>query len=121
MTTAQSRESSDERLVKAAFARLDVSALALALGALAGGSLWLATAYLLFKGAPPGGHVGPHLGLLANFLPYYSVSWTGSIVGAVEAFAIGFAIGALLAMAWNLVHHIWLMLIVRRTYAAQQL
>ena len=30
-------------------------------------------------------------------------------------------IGALLATAWNMVHHVWLMLIVRRTYAGQQL
>lgn len=121
MIRAHPRGGSDDRLVKAAFARLDVIALGVALGALAGTLLWLATAYLLVKGAAPGAHIGPHLGLLANFLPYYSVSWTGSVVGAAEAFAIGLAIGALLAMAWNLVHHIWLMLIVRRTYAAQQL
>lgn len=111
---------SDDQLVKAAFARLDVVALALAVGAFSGGVLWLATAYLLFKGAAPGAHIGPHLGLLANFLPYYSVSWSGSIVGAIESALIGFAIGALLAMAWNLVHHIWLMLIVRRTHASEQ-
>lgn len=121
MTRTEPRGDPDDRLVKAAFARLDVVALGVALGALAGLSLWLATVYLLLKGAPPGGHIGPHLGLLANFLPFYSVSWSGGIVGAAEAFAIGLATGALLAMAWNLVHHIWLMLIVRRTYAAQQL
>lgn len=115
------RHDSDDRLVMAAFARLDVTALAVSLGALAGVLLWIATVYLLLKGAVPGGHIGPHLGLLANFLPYYSVSWTGSIVGATESFLIGFAIGALLAVSWNLVHHIWLMLIVRRTYAGQQL
>lgn len=112
---------SGERLVKAAFARLDVTALAIAVGALCAAALWLATAFLLLKGAAPGVHIGPHLGLLANFLPYYSVSWSGSVVGAVETFVVGFVIGALLAMAWNMVHHIWLMLIVRRTYAGQQL
>lgn len=121
MTSVQPRGDSENRLVKAAFARLDVVALAVALGSFAGASLWLATAYLLVKGAAPGAHIGPHLGLLAHFLPYYSVSWSGSIVGAAEVFALGFASGALLAMAWNLVHHVWLMLIVRRTYSAQQL
>lgn len=121
MIRAHPQGGSDDRLVKSAFARLDVIALGVALGALAGSLLWFATAYLLVKGAAPGAPIGPHLGLLAHFLPFYSVSWSGSIVGASEAFAIGFVIGASMAMAWNLVHHIWLMLIVRRTYAVQQL
>jgi hypothetical protein len=111
----------EEQLVKAAFARLDLVALGTAVGSLVAVLLWLATAYLLVKGAPPGQHVGPHLSLLANFLPGYSVSWGGSLIGLVEGFAIGFAIGAVLAASWNLTHHIWLMLIVRRTDAGQQL
>ena len=55
-----------ERLVKAAFARLDVVALAVAVGALSGSVLWLATAYLLIKGAAPERHIGTHLGLLRD-------------------------------------------------------
>lgn len=102
-----------ERLIKAAFARLDATALGIAVGALFAVLLWLATAILLLKGAPPGEPVGPHLGLLAHFLPYYTVSWGGSIIGLVEAFVIGFVVGGALATAWNLAHHIWLMLIVR--------
>lgn len=106
----------DERLVKAAFARLDVLALAIAVGALFGLVVWLATVYLLLKGAPPGGHVGPHLGLLAHYLPLYSVTWTGSFFGLAGSFVIGFCIGGALAIAWDLAHYIWLMLIVRRSY-----
>ena len=108
-------DDTEDRLVKAAFARLDVVALGSSLGLMLGVTLWAATVFLLLKGAPPGQHIGPHLGLLGNFLPLYSVSWSGSVVGAIEAAAIGFVIGALLATAWNLAHYIWLMLIVRRS------
>lgn len=112
---------SEERLVKAAFARLDVLALSTAVGVLFGVVLWVATAYLLIKGAPPGQHIGPHLGLLSNYLPFYSVSWSGSVVGLVEGFAIGFVVGGLLAVAWDFAHHVWLMLIVRRSHGGQPL
>ncbi len=108
-------DQAEDRLVKAAFARLDVVALGCALGVVLGLTLWLATVFLLLKGAPPGVHVGPHLGLLSNFLPLYSVSWSGSVVGGLEVFAIGFVVGALLAVAWNMAHYVWLMLIVRRS------
>lgn len=103
------------QLVKAAFARLDPVALGAALGLLLGLGLFVATAFLLLKGAPPGEHIGPHLGLLSQFLPLYSVSWSGGVLGLVEAFIIGFVIGALLAAAWNLVHYMWLMFIVRKS------
>jgi hypothetical protein len=106
-------DAGDERLLKAAFARLDVLALGLALGTLVASLVWLATIYLLLKGAPPGQHVGIHLGLLANYLPFYSVSWSGSLVGLVHGLWIGFVVGAFLAVAWNLPHHLWLMFIIR--------
>jgi hypothetical protein len=113
-------DAGDERLLKAAFARLDVLAMGVALGALFAFLLWLATAYLLLKGAAPGQHVGVHLGLLANYLPLYSVSWSGSVIGLLHGLWIGFVVGAFLAVAWNLPHHLWLMLMVR-SQAGQQL
>lgn len=112
-----SRDAADEeRLVKAAFARLDVVALGVAVGLLFGLTLWIATAYLLVKGAPPGEHIGPHLGLLSHYLPLYSVSWSGSLFGLVDGFVLGFLVGSLLAIAWDLAHYIWLMRIVRRQH-----
>lgn len=109
----------EEQFLKAAFARLDVLALGLALGALLACILWGATIYLLLKGAAPGQHVGVHLGLLANYLPLYSVSWSGSIVGLLHGLWIGFVVGAFLAVAWNLPHHIWLMIMVRSRVGQQ--
>jgi hypothetical protein len=103
-----------EQIVRAAFARLDVLAIAVALGALGALTLWLMTAALLIKGAPPGMHVGGHLGLLEHFLPRYGVSWRGSFLGAVYGFIVGFVVGGIVGTAWNLTHHIYLMIALRR-------
>lgn len=110
-----------ELIVRAAFARFDPIALAVAMGAVAGLCLFAATAILLAKGAPPGVDVGPHLALLANFLPGYSVSWGGSVLGLVYGFFIGALLGVLVALVWNLVHHIYLVMAVTRRYFAGDL
>jgi len=103
-----------EQIVRVAFARLDVLAIAVALGGLGALTLWLMTAALLIKGAPPGMHVGEHLGLLEHFLPHYGVSWRGSLLGAVYGFVVGFVVGGIIGTVWNLTHHMYLMLALRR-------
>jgi hypothetical protein len=110
-----------EMIVRAAFARFDLIALAVAFGAVCAIALWSATAILLFKGAPPGVAVGPHLALLTNFLPGYSVSWSGSLVGLFYGFLIGAVLGVLIALIWNLVHHVYLVAMVARRYFAGDL
>ncbi len=110
-----------ELIVRAAFARFDLVALAIALGAVAALGLWAATAILLWKGAPPGVGVGPHLALLANFLPGFSVSWPGSFLGLFYGFLIGAGLGILIAAVWNMVHHIYLVMLVTRRYFAGDL
>ena len=96
-------------IVKAAFARLDIAALAVAAGAVGGFLLFSATAWLLLRGAPPGVHIGPHLGLLAIYLPGYSVSWSGSVTGLIYGGVVGAAFGALFGTVWNMVHYVYLM------------
>ncbi len=110
-----------ELIVRAAFARFDLVALAIAIGCVVALGLWAATTILLVKGAPPGVAVGPHLALLANFLPGYSVSWPGSVVGLFYGFLIGAALGVLIAAVWNIVHHVYLVLVVTRRYFAGDL
>jgi len=100
--------------VRAAFAKLDVVALAVAAGCISALVLWAATAWLLLRGAPPGMHVGPHLVLLSHFLPGYSVSWSGSVLGLFYGFVIGAIGGAIVAIAWNLSHFVYLMSVARR-------
>ncbi len=71
-------------------ARLHLPTLSLAGALLCGTLVWLATTLLLVSHRS-GEPLGPHLGLLAQVLPGYSVSFAGSLVG--------FAYFALLGMA----------------------
>lgn len=110
-----------ELIVRAAFARIDFVALAIALGCTSALVLWAGTAVLLVKGAPPGIAVGPHLALLAHYLPGYSVTWPGSVIGVAYGFILGAALGILIAAVWNLVHHVYLVFTVTRRYFAGDL
>lgn len=121
VSDAHSKRDRGALIVRAAFARFDVIALAIAMGCVGALCLWSATAILLVKGAPPGVSVGPHLALLTNFLPGYSVSWPGSLVGLFYGFLIGLVLGALISAVWNIVHHIYLVLAVTRRYFAGDL
>ncbi len=85
-------------LVRSAFARYDAVALGGAVGAVLGVGVFLATAILLLRG---GDTVGPNLALLGQYFLGYQVSWTGGLVGMVEAALGGFAFGWLLATAIN--------------------
>ncbi len=87
------------RLVAQAFARFDPVALGTAIGSVTGVGLFLATAALLLRG---GEVVGPTLSLLANYIVGFQVSWTGALVGLVEASAGGFGFGWLLAKLINM-------------------
>ena len=61
------------------------------------------------------------LALLANFLPGYTVSWTGSYLALLYGFLIGVALGGIVAGVWNVVHHIYLVFAVTRRYFAGDL
>ena len=63
--------------------------------------LFLATNVLLLAGAPDGGAVGPTLGLLRYFLPGYTVSFVGSLIGFVYLFVIGYALGRTVGTLYN--------------------
>ena len=48
-----------------------------------------------------GENVGAHLGLLGIFLPGYSVTVAGSLIGFVYAFVIGYAFGRIIGLIYN--------------------
>ena len=106
----------DKAVLMAAFARLDVVALAVALGSVCAIGLFLMTVILLVKGAPPGMTIGTHLGVLSIYLPGYTVTWGGSVIGATYAWMIGAAIGFAWAVLWNLSHYLYIILVVVRTH-----
>jgi hypothetical protein len=107
-------QASDRAVLMAAFARMDVPALAVAMGVLFAVALFLMTAILLVKGAPPGQHVGPNLGVLGMYLPGYTVSWGGAVVGAVYAGIGGALLGFTWAVLWNLSHFLYIALVLIR-------
>ena len=47
-------------------------------------------------------HPGIDLGLLSQFLTWYSVSWRGALLGAGQAWVAGFVMGWFLAFTRNL-------------------
>lgn len=87
-----------EKVIEAAFAKLDPLAMGVALGVVASLVLFLATTVLLLKGGPV---VGPTLGLLDNFFLGYSVTWSGAFWGLAQAAFGGFALGFLFAWLRN--------------------
>ncbi len=78
--------------------KLNARAWGIALGLLLGLGLALATTVLVLRG---GTAVGPHLSLLALFLPGYTVSIAGIFIGFAYMFVIGYAIGRLIGLVYN--------------------
>ena len=96
----------DHEILSAVFAKMDVPAMSIAAGVLCSLLLFLATAILLMQSGPQNYPVGPHLSDLADYLPGYSVSWAGSVVGAFYGFLVGAIAGFAAAVYWNLTHYV---------------
>ena len=80
------------------FPRLDPVALGFSLGITAGVLIFAATLFLIIRG---GVIIGPNLALLSNFLPGYSVTSWGAVVGLLYLFTLGFFFGLVLAYLRN--------------------
>ena len=81
-----------------AFAKLDRTALGLAVGTLSGLVVFLATVFLVLKG---GTVVGPNLALLGQFFFGYTVTPGGAFIGLVYGFVLGFVVGWLIGLLRN--------------------
>jgi hypothetical protein len=88
----------EEEMISHVVIRMHATMTGVVLGLIFGLGLFFATILLVFKGGP---HPGPHLMLLGQYFPGYSVTFLGSLVGFVYAFAIGFITGALLGFIYN--------------------
>lgn len=95
-------ESADqtEQILERAVLRLNANILGIVLGIITGLGIFIATNFLILKG---GEVVGPHLALLSNFFPFYSVTFIGSLVGFVWGFVCGYVAGFIIASIYNLV------------------
>ena len=88
----------EEVLIRSAVARLRAGILAVVCGLLAGAGLFLATVWLVLQG---GETVGPHLGLLRYYLPGYSVTWSGALLGFFYGVLFGAVVGGLIGWIYN--------------------
>ncbi len=88
----------EEELVRSAVARLRAGILAIVCGLLAGTGLFVATIWLVLQG---GKNVGQHLSLLRYFLPGYSVTWPGALLGLFYGVLFGSLAGGLIAWIYN--------------------
>lgn len=89
---------SDENKLFSGILRLNAKMLGLVIGILLGLVIFIMTNWLIIKG---GDSVGPHLGLLSQFLIGYRVSFLGSIIGFVYGFTVGTLSGSLIGWIYN--------------------
>ena len=80
----------EQRALKAAVAYSNEKAWAIGFGLTLAIGLFAATNFLILKGGSP---VGAHLQLLRVYLPGYSVTFAGSVIGFVYAFVLGYLSG----------------------------
>jgi hypothetical protein len=111
------RRLTPEELIEAAFAKLDPVALGVAVGIVIGVTLLVSTITLLLKG---GVAVGRTLALLDNVLLGFSVTWSGALLGLIEAGIGGFLVGYLFASLRNLGIDAYAWLLQRRAIAESQ-
>ena len=90
---------------------LDRVAFGAAFGAVCGLSLLLMTGLLVLQDGPD---TGATLGLLRNYLPGYSVTPQGILIGLVYGCLIGFALGWLAALVRNGVWFFYFSVVRRR-------
>jgi hypothetical protein len=88
----------EQRALQRELLRMNEQGWGLALGALFGIGLFLATLVLVLRG---GEHVGAHLNLLSVYFPGYSVTFLGCFVGFVYAFFVGYAVGRTIGTIYN--------------------
>ncbi|HLE62412.1 MAG TPA: hypothetical protein VI750_04690 [Pyrinomonadaceae bacterium] len=93
-----SKTSRSDKIIIEAFAKLDKTALGLAVGTLCGLAVFTATVFLLLKG---GDVVGPNLALLGQFFVGYTVTVKGAFIGLVYGFVGGFILGWLIGFFRN--------------------
>jgi hypothetical protein len=86
------------REIGRALVRFNAHVLGSVLAVLSAVTLFTATVVLVLSG---GENPGPMLGLLGHFLPGYSVSFAGALIGAVWVAVAGYALGAVLALCYG--------------------
>jgi hypothetical protein len=94
------RADREEQILKKAVLHLNGHILGFIFGVIGALIIFVATNWLVLKG---GEVVGPHLALLNQFFIGYSVTFTGSFIGAAYAFVLGYLTGLFIGWVYNIV------------------
>lgn len=95
------KQLSDRRLIELVHGRLHIPAFSGASAVVGALGLATAVAVVLLRGPADGEAVGTHLALLAHYVPGFTVSWKGALIGAVWMGLFAGLLGAVVAIAWN--------------------
>lgn len=91
-------EQKEDQELARAIRRVSSALLGIVFGVIVGFIIFVATLWLVIKGGPV---VGPHMSLLAQFFPGYSVTWGGSVIGLAYGLLSGFVFGGLVGWIYN--------------------
>jgi len=103
-------------VLERAFAPMHKRVLGTAVGLMAGGGIFLLTAFHVLVVGPGD---GPSIGLLANYFYGYDVTWPGAFVGAWWGFVSGFVAGWFAAFMRNLTVATWLFFVRARAHLTE--
>ncbi len=87
-----------EKVVLTELLRLNATIMGIITGFVIALGIFVVTNFLIIKGGP---NVGLHLKLLSNFFPGYTVTFPGSIIGAIYGFISGLIIGYVVCAIYN--------------------
>lgn len=91
-------EQKADNIVVMRLIRFNAIIVALTTALVFGLAIFVATIWLVVKG---GEVVGPHLGLLGQFLIGYQVTVAGSLIGLAYGLGLGFVVGYCVARLYN--------------------
>ncbi len=88
----------EEEAIERFTIRLNAIMTGMVVGLICGAGLFIATILLVLKGGP---NPGPHLRLLGQYFPGYSVTVAGSFLGFLYAGVVGFVCGWVIGRLYN--------------------
>ncbi len=88
----------EEKAIELVVVRLNAVLTGVVAGLLCGLAVFFATVWLILKGGP---NPGPHLSLLSQYFPGYSVSFAGGLIGFCYASVLGFLTGLFIGFVYN--------------------
>ena len=94
---------SEDEILKHAVLRLNGQIIGIVFGIICALVIFIATNWLVLKGGDDAGH---HLILIREFFFGYSVTFTGSLIGALYGFLVGYVSGWLIGLVYNAIVYI---------------